>query len=197
VNQRVNQYLYQVVGNLVQRGKLAAQPRDYSIYREKSPVGSFRFCLIRKVVTPESDVSPANARVLGTKYAIRRLCGSAAQWYGLENSAIILENVPLFSKTKREHTLDYIDPEDMRALRTSSRRSRKPLPSTDATAASQGAGSAIPEADEDVFSARMASEREANKEMIGKSVIGGNTASFRALQPDEDPIDEDSFSDDD
>jgi hypothetical protein len=32
--------------------------------------------------------------------------------------------------------------------------------------------------------------------MIGRSVIGGNTASFRALQPDEDPVDEDSFSDD-
>ena len=46
---------------------------------------------------------------MSLKYLIRRLCGSPARWYGLENSSIIFEYVPLFSKTKRQHKLKRID----------------------------------------------------------------------------------------
>ncbi|MGL5494287.1 MAG: KUP/HAK/KT family potassium transporter, partial [Collinsella sp.] len=34
------------------------------------------------------------------KYAVRRACGSPARWYGLENSAIIIEYVPLFARMR-------------------------------------------------------------------------------------------------
>jgi len=53
----------------------------------------------------EGKISIADARCLELKYFIRRICGSPARWYGLENSNIVFEYVPLFSKVKREHKL--------------------------------------------------------------------------------------------
>ena len=179
VNQRVNQYLYQVVGSLVEQGRLAAQPRNYSIYREKGAVGNFRFCLIHKIVTPETDVNASDARVLSAKYVIRRLCGSPAQWYGLENSTIIYENVPLFAKTRREHRLDYIELRD----RTSAKAA--------AVIADEKRAQESTAAVEDVFSARMASAREATKDTIEKLVIGGDTATFRPLTIEDGVVVED------
>ncbi|SEH38356.1 MULTISPECIES: KUP/HAK/KT family potassium transporter [Atopobiaceae] len=203
VNQRVNQYLYQIVSNLVEQRRLAAQPRDYSIYRKKSPVGTFRFCLIRKVVTPETEISVADSNILGIKYVIRRFCGSAARWYGLENSKIIYESVPLFANTKREHKLDYIEtPGDTGSFHRPAISShahnavagRKPMrheaavTSTLQVTESEQASTpvrlpqdVVREEEVDVFSARLADKREATVEKVEKSVIGGDTASFAAI----------------
>ena len=86
VNQRVNTYLYQIVEDLVEHNQLAPQNHRYSIYRKHSIVGDFRFCLIRKVLSPETDISGADSRTIEAKYFIRRLCGTPMRWYGLENS---------------------------------------------------------------------------------------------------------------
>ncbi len=114
VNQRVNTYLYQIVDDLVQRGQIAPQGHRYSIYRKPSVVGDFRFCLIRKTVSPETELSGLSRRCIELKYLIRRLCGSPDRWYGLENSSVIYEYVPLFSKTRHPQRLTRIEHEPTR-----------------------------------------------------------------------------------
>ena len=171
VNQRVNTYLYQIVANLVERGQLAPQNHKYSIYLEPSVVGDFKFCLLRKTLSPETEISGVNRRCMELKYFIRSLCGSPARWYGLENSSLIFEYVPLFSKTKRQHKLVRIELADAaRAV----------------TQTSAAEAKAEAEEDEDIFSVRMREDRERSVEEANKTLVGGDTASFRPLRLDEE-----------
>ena len=170
VNQRINTYLYQIVSDLMERGQLAPQNHKYSIYRERSTVGDFRFCLIRKMLSPETDISGFDQRIIELKYLIRGFCGSPARWYGLENSSVIFEYVPLFSKTKRQHKL--------------TRRSLEEV--APQVAAKQAEIHKDGEDDEDIFSVHMKDEREAQAEEAMRGLVGGDTATFRPLVIDEE-----------
>ena len=93
---RVNVYLRQIVQDLQQRGDLSVQDKKYSIYGQ-STVGTFKFCMIRKSVTPKTELSAFDEFILNTKYVIRRMAGSKVQWYGLDTSSLIVETVPLIT----------------------------------------------------------------------------------------------------
>ena len=175
VNQRVNTYLYQIVADLMKHNQLAPQDHKYSIYRDHGKVGDFRFCLIRKMLSPESSISGFNASVIGAKYLIRRLAGSPARWYGLENSSIIFEYVPLFSRTKRQHRLKRVAQSDAATPRVTTRS----VTATDDA-----------EDDEDIFSVTMHNELAESVEEVENEVVGGNTASFKPLVVDEDEIED-------
>jgi KUP system potassium uptake protein len=181
VNQRVNTYLYQIVEDLVEHNQLAPQNHRYSIYRKHSIVGDFRFCLIRKVLSPETDISGTDARTIEAKYFIRRLCGTPMRWYGLENSSVIFEYVPLFAKAKRQHKLTRI-PIDANAALAAAPKKIEAKPAENSEDSD----------DEDIFSASMHNEREENANDAEKTLVGGDTASFKPLRIDEDEDDEDS-----
>ncbi|MBR2683445.1 MAG: KUP/HAK/KT family potassium transporter [Atopobiaceae bacterium] len=109
VNQRVNEYLYQIVAKMVEDGKLEPQNHRYSIYEQTGHVGDFRFCLIRKVPSVSNDLSSFDLAIIQAKYLIRTYCGNASQWYGLQNSSLLFEDVPLFVGSKRQHQLAYVE----------------------------------------------------------------------------------------
>ncbi len=111
VNQRVNAYLRQIVGDLSASGELPPQKSDYSVYNTPGPIGSFRFCMVYKTLAPESDVEASERSAIALKYAIRRHAGSPVQWYGLENSNVIYEYVSLFTKFKAVDHLTRVYPE--------------------------------------------------------------------------------------
>ena len=181
VNQRINTYLYQIVGDLIKNNQLAPQNHKYSIYKEHSEIGDFRFCLLRKVLAPETDINGFDARCLELKYFIRRICGSPARWYGLENSNIVFEYVPLFSKVKRGHKLTRITLDD--AAQTGS------MPLVEAPMKERIAEI---EEDEDIFAEALHKERVENAATVA-DYVGGDTASFRPLKLDEEEVDEDVF----
>ena len=183
VNQRINTYLYQIVGDLIKNNQLAPQNHKYSIYKEHSEIGDFRFCLLRKVLAPETDINGFDARCLELKYFIRRICGSPARWYGLENSNIVFEYVPLFSKVKREQKLTRIMLDD--AAQTGS------MPLVEAPMKERIAEI---EEDEDIFAEALHKERVENAATVA-DYVGGDTASFRPLKLDEEAADEDVFED--
>lgn len=168
VNQRINTYLYQIVADLMSSGQLPPQDHKYSIYRDHSQVGDFRFCLIRKVLSPESDISGLNANVIALKYLIRRICGSPARWYGLENSSLIFEHVPLFGKSKRQHKLT-------RIAGVSSTGSMRPVTAEEAV-----------EEEGDIFTDTMKSQIAIAAEEVEHEIVGGDTASFRPLVIDDE-----------
>ena len=93
---RVNVYLRQIVQDLQRSGDLPVQDKKYSIYGH-STVGTFKFCMIRKSVTPKTELSAFDEFILNTKYLIRRMAGSKVQWYGLDTSSLIVETVPLIT----------------------------------------------------------------------------------------------------
>ena len=181
VNQRINTYLYQIVGDLIKNNQLAPQNHKYSIYKEHSEIGDFRFCLLRKVLAPETDINGFDARCLELKYFIRRICGSPARWYGLENSNIVFEYVPLFSKVKRGQKLTRITLDD--AAQTGS------MPLVEAPMKERIAEI---EEDEDIFAEALHKERVENAATVA-DYVGGDTASFRPLKLDEEEVDEDAF----
>lgn len=98
-NQRVNVYLRQIVQDLIEAGDLPHQQQRYAV-ETPGVVGGFKFCIIRKRVVPESDILAADRGILTAKYAIRHVAGSPDRWYGLENSMLAVEYVPLFVKMK-------------------------------------------------------------------------------------------------
>ncbi|MBR1828819.1 MAG: KUP/HAK/KT family potassium transporter [Atopobiaceae bacterium] len=169
VNQRVNTYLRQIVADLVEGGEIAPQHHHYSIYKNPGITGDFRFCMIRKVLTPDTDVSSSDYRTMNAKYAIRGWCGSPSRWYGLENSSIIFEYVPLFKKAKPATKLERI-PYDHRSF-DANETATLPI---------------IVEEDEDIFSEDTISEREESEKAAVSELIGGSTARFQALGKDEE-----------
>ena len=101
VRQSVNIYLRQIVNDLMKTGELPPQSKDYSIYGP-SAVGSFKFCLIRKMMPMAGDLSAFDNMLIHTKYFIRRIAGNPMKWFGLETSRVIIEYVPLFLPRRRE-----------------------------------------------------------------------------------------------
>lgn len=100
MHQRVNVYLRQIVGDMTKSGELPPQEQKYSIYGPGGKVGSFKFCMLKKMLVPESELASFKRLAISLKYKIRHLAGSQMQWYGLEGSAVISEFVPLFLKAK-------------------------------------------------------------------------------------------------
>jgi KUP system potassium uptake protein len=99
-SQCINVYLRQIVQDLQRSGELPPQERKYSIYGP-STVGTFKFCIIHKSVSTKSELSALDELILNIKYMIRRLCGSKVKWYGLDTSALIVENVPLITSARQ------------------------------------------------------------------------------------------------
>ena len=112
VNQRVNAYLRQVVSDLSASGELPDQTHEYSVYKKPSPIGSFQFIMLRKLLAPESDVDSTERTAIVLKYLIRRAAGNPARWYGLENSNVTFEYVPLFTKFKSVNKMQRIAPDE-------------------------------------------------------------------------------------
>ena len=101
VKQRINLFLRQIVQDLKASGELPPQTKRHSIYGP-SDVGSFKFCMIRKMLPLEGDMAPLDSILIRTKYAIRRIAGSPDRWFGLQTSNVIIEYVPMFLP-RREH----------------------------------------------------------------------------------------------
>ena len=93
---RVNVYLRQIVQDRQACGQLPPQEKRYSIYGPSS-VGTFKFCVIHKSIPTKTELGDFDAFILRAKYAIRRAAGSKVQWYGLDTSSLIIENVPLIT----------------------------------------------------------------------------------------------------
>ena len=93
-HQRLNVYIRQIVGDLLESGELPPQERKFSIY-ENSNVGNFKFCFLRRSVASDAGLTDLDRFVLTAKYSVRQLIGSRIQWYGLDTSSLIVETVPL------------------------------------------------------------------------------------------------------
>lgn len=95
---RINVYLRQIVHDLQASGELPKQDKKHSIYGPSS-VGTFKFCVITKTVNTKTELEGLDETVIHAKAAIKKAAGSVVQWYGLDTSGVIVENVPLIVST--------------------------------------------------------------------------------------------------
>lgn len=101
VPQTVNIYLRQIVTDMIKSGELPEQNHVHSIYGP-SKVGNFKFCMIRKILREDGSLSSFDELIMTCKYAIRRIVGSPARWFGIDTASAIIEYVPLFIENRRE-----------------------------------------------------------------------------------------------
>ncbi|CZR00609.1 potassium transporter [Trichococcus palustris] len=108
IEQRINIYLRQIIQEMMEEGRIKPQRQAYTIYQEKE-IGDFCFVLIRKAISPESNLTIFERLIMSTKYNIKTLTGSPAKWFGLENTNLIIEQVPLFLKVRKANHLTRVD----------------------------------------------------------------------------------------
>lgn len=109
-DQRLNVFMTQIFSDLLNSGELKPQITKHTIYSEEQRktlkkfgpvnIGSVKYCMIRKTLIPESDLSNLDKFAVAWKYRIRAKAGTPERWFGLENSSLIIEYVPLFIKSK-------------------------------------------------------------------------------------------------
>lgn len=101
VHQEVNVYIRQIIQELMSDGRLAKQPQRYSIIPGRE-VGDFQFILIQESLSNDTELTKWERQILQTKLFIKRYTTSPENWFGLENSDIKYETVPLvIGKMKR------------------------------------------------------------------------------------------------
>ncbi|GAA3018789.1 KUP/HAK/KT family potassium transporter [Tetragenococcus solitarius] len=101
VHQEVNVYIRQIIQELMSDGRLEKQPQRYSITPGRE-VGDFQFILIQESLSNNTELSKWERQILQTKLFIKRYTASPENWFGLENSDIKYETVPLvIGKMKR------------------------------------------------------------------------------------------------
>jgi len=95
VDQRLNVYLRQISTDLVKSGEINIQSRNYTIMPDRK-VGDFRFTLIVEQLSYETELNFREAFIYKAKLFIKRFTVSPSKWFGLENSDVDIEYVPLF-----------------------------------------------------------------------------------------------------
>ena len=108
IEQRINVYLRQIIQEMMEEGRIKPQKQTYTIYHDKE-IGDFCFVLVRKAISPESDLSIFSRFILSLKYNIKAWTGSPARWFGLENTNLVIEHVPLFLKARAASQLTRVD----------------------------------------------------------------------------------------
>lgn len=98
VNQKLNVFLRQIVGELMDNGDIKVQNKKYSTLPHRR-VGDFRFTLINEILSSESHIKTLDSMVIRAKLFIKKFTVSPAKWFGLESSEIEIENVPLIIGT--------------------------------------------------------------------------------------------------
>lgn len=104
VEQRLNVFIRQIIQEMMDKGEIQPQHQVYSVYEDKN-IGDFSFVMVRKSVSPESDLTSFERWILNLKYGIKTLIGAPARWYGLEHANTIYEYVPLFLKIRKADQL--------------------------------------------------------------------------------------------
>ena len=85
-DQRLNVFMTQIFNDLLQSGELPSQITTHTIYSDEQRknlkklgpvnIGSVKYCMIRKSLIPESDLSKLDKFAVSSKYKIRAYAGS-------------------------------------------------------------------------------------------------------------------------
>lgn len=103
MNQQVNVFLRQIVGDLMHSGELHHQPQKYTTMPGRN-VGDFSFVLVQEELSPETQINGLAKALIRARLWIQKNTISPARWFGLDYADVVTERVPLvLGKTRRVH----------------------------------------------------------------------------------------------
>ncbi|MCF2492957.1 KUP/HAK/KT family potassium transporter [Dyadobacter chenhuakuii] len=94
VEQRINMFLRNVVQDMVRNNEVDITSRYESLNRQ-NVTGDFRFVVLERYLSVENDLPWHEEFVMKFYFAIKSITNSEAQWFGLDNSSVKVEKVPL------------------------------------------------------------------------------------------------------
>ncbi|WP_026629104.1 KUP/HAK/KT family potassium transporter [Dyadobacter alkalitolerans] len=94
VEQRINMFLRNVVEDMVRNNEVDITSRYESLNRQ-NVTGDFRFVVLERYLSVENDLPWHEEFVMKFYFAIKSITNSEAQWFGLDNSSVKVEKVPL------------------------------------------------------------------------------------------------------
>lgn len=94
VQQRISYFLRLVIEEMVRKGEIRLDPH-YHAFNDPNYIGDFRFVIIEEELSVENELPVADQFVMNTYMAIKGLTGSPEKWFGLDESVVTEELVPL------------------------------------------------------------------------------------------------------
>ena len=98
VEQRINLFLRKVVEDMVINKEVDITSRYESLNRQNI-MGDFRFVVLERYLSVENELSWYEEFIMNFYFAIKGITNSEAKWFGLDNSSVKVEKVPLVIKT--------------------------------------------------------------------------------------------------
>jgi len=98
VEQRINLFLRKVVEDMVINKEVDITSRYESLNRQNI-MGDFRFVVLERYLSVENELSWYEEFIMNFYFAIKNITNSEAKWFGLDNSSVKVEKVPLVIKT--------------------------------------------------------------------------------------------------
>lgn len=108
VQQRVSTYLKQVVEEMVKNNEIKLDP-NYHSFDDKNYLGDFRFVIVEEELSYENDLPIGQQFVMNAYMLIKHLSASPEKWFGLDESLISFEKVPLLIRPMSRTHLKRID----------------------------------------------------------------------------------------
>ncbi len=94
VEPRLNTMFRAVIKDMVKRGEIDIASRYRSLGR-LNQTGDFRFVLFKRFLSNDNELPPGEKLILDAYFVINSLAVSNQEYYGLDTSNVLVENVPL------------------------------------------------------------------------------------------------------
>jgi len=101
IEQRINLFLRKVVEDMVQNNEVDVTSRYESLNRQNVK-GDFRFVVLERFLSVENDLPWFEEFVMKFYFTIKGITNSEAKWFGLDNSSVKIEKVPLVIRPSKK-----------------------------------------------------------------------------------------------
>lgn len=108
VQQKISYYLKLVIEDMVKSGDINLDPY-YHAFTDKNYIGDFRFVLIEEEISHENDLPLFDELVLNGYSWLKKTASSPDNWFGLDESMVTNELVPVVIQSQKEVHLTRIN----------------------------------------------------------------------------------------
>lgn len=110
VEQRVNEFLSQIIQELVENKEIRITPKKYWMnFENKVTVGDFKFVMLEETLPNHTNLSKWDNFIITSKLLVKHFTISQAKWYGIDTSVIRVEKVPVIVGSYSNEKLKRVD----------------------------------------------------------------------------------------
>jgi KUP system potassium uptake protein len=101
VQQKISYYLRLVIEDMVKNHEIDLDPY-YHAFIDKNYIGDFRFVLVEEEISQENELPLLDELVLAGYDNLKKLASSPDRWFGLDESMVSKELVPVVIKKQSD-----------------------------------------------------------------------------------------------